>query len=139
VLADAAVVLRTAGEGRGADDAERLGGDDAPSPVDASHPLSALRDDLVVEAGDGLDLCRRFPQAWYGAGLEVHDAPTAHGPVSFAIRWHGERPALLWELQRPTLLRAPGLDATWSSGDARGEALLAPVSPPGVPVAVRRR
>ena len=37
------------------------------------------------------------------------------GPVSFSVRWHGERPALLWEAPPGTRLTAPGLDAAWSS------------------------
>ena len=36
-----------------------------------------------------------------GVDLEVHDAPTRHGRLSFALRWHGEHPALLWELTPP--------------------------------------
>ena len=39
-----------------------------------------------------------LPDAWLGQGIEVHDAPTHHGVLSFAVRWHGDRPALLWEL-----------------------------------------
>ena len=45
----------------------------------------------------------------------MHDLPTAAGRLSFAIRWHGERPALLWELEPhegigPVLLTTPALD-----------------------------
>jgi hypothetical protein len=55
----------------------------------------------------------------------VHDAPTRHGPLSYAVRWHGARPALLWEAPPGVRLRAPGLDPTWSSETTRGDALLA--------------
>jgi hypothetical protein len=53
-----------------------------------------------------------------------------HGRLSCAIRWHGYRPALLWELERragdPVVpLSCPGLDPTWSSTEASGEVLLA--------------
>ncbi len=53
------------------------------------------------------------------------------GRLSFAVRWHGARPALLWDLAAPegagpVLLTCPGLDPTWRSTDPRGEALLAP-------------
>ena len=37
---------------------------------------------------------------WLGQAIEVHRAPTHAGELSFAVRWHGARPALLWELQR---------------------------------------
>jgi len=73
----------------------------------------------------------------------VHDVPTHAGRLSYAVRWHGERPALLWELsphEATTITRitAPGLDPSWSSEDLAGEALLAPVAPPGKPVTLRR-
>jgi hypothetical protein len=55
----------------------------------------------------------------------VHDAPTRRGPVSYAVRWHGTRPALLWDAPDGVELRAPGLDPSWSSSVPRGEALLA--------------
>jgi hypothetical protein len=79
-----------------------------------------------------------LPEGWAGQPIEVHDAPTPYGRLSFAVRWHGDRPALLWELDRypnrpVPRLTAPGLDASWSSTEPRGEALLAPstVEPPG--------
>ena len=61
---------------------------------------------------------------------EVHRLPTLHGRLSCAIRWHGYRPALLWELERTAAdpivaLSCPGLDPVWSSTEASGEALLA--------------
>jgi hypothetical protein len=67
--------------------------------------------------------------------VELHDAPTAWGRLSFAVRWHGTRPAVLWDLEPHdgvgvVTLRAPGLDPTWSSTERRGDALLAEVVPP---------
>ena len=75
------------------------------------------------------------PDGWYGGKVELHDAPTAHGRISFAIRWHGTRPALLWELEPhegdpPVTITVPGLDPTWSTIELRGDALLAEVAPP---------
>ena len=58
--------------------------------------------------------------------------------ASFALRWHGERPALLWEVipgsgVDPTgsgpQFTAPGLDPSWSATGWTGEALLAPMGP----------
>jgi hypothetical protein len=91
--------------------------------------LSFIRDLLVRETDGGLALCSVLPSAWLGQGFEVHDAPTAWGRLSYAVRWHGERPALLWELDphpgQPTArLTAPGLDLSWQSDDLRGDALL---------------
>lgn len=70
-----------------------------------------------------------------GVDLEVHDAPTRHGRLSFALRWHGEHPALLWELtapegapRRPVRLTAPALAPGWSTDAPVGETLLRPAS-----------
>jgi hypothetical protein len=97
----------------------------------AADFLSLVRELLVRETPDGgLVLCSMLPDAWVGQGIEVHDAPTTYGLLSFAVRWHGDRPALLWELRphadvaRPITLTAPGLDPSWSSTDRRGETLL---------------
>ena len=73
-----------------------------------------------------------WPREWIGQPIDVRDAPTRRGPVSCSVRWHGERPALLWEGPADTTFTAPGLDPAWSSREARGEALLAPFSPSGL-------
>jgi hypothetical protein len=90
----------------------------------------------VGEVGDRtLALCSMVPDDWLGRPLEVTDAPTALGRLSYAVRWHDERPALLWELTPhpdldaaagPVTLTAPDLDPAWSTTQHRGEALLAP-------------
>ncbi|MFN8016749.1 MAG: hypothetical protein U0P45_01365 [Acidimicrobiales bacterium] len=101
----------------------------------AAATVLALRALLVAERPDGLALLPTFPPGWYGGAVEVHDAPTGAGRLSYAVRWHGTRPALLWELEpHPDLaevtLTAPGLDPAWSTTEQRGEALLAEVAPP---------
>ncbi|HUF33079.1 MAG TPA: hypothetical protein VMN58_07720 [Acidimicrobiales bacterium] len=101
----------------------------------AADLLTFVRNLLVRETFDGgLALCSMVPDTWLGGGIEVHDAPTHHGLVSFAVRWHGERPALLWELvPQPGVgevrITVPGLDPTWSTTERAGDALLAPVHP----------
>jgi hypothetical protein len=98
--------------------------------------LLAVRRLLVVERGphlarpDRLAVLAVVPDEWLGQGIELHDAPTDFGRFGFAVRWHGDRPALLWELEaadpdRPFRLEAPGLDPAWSSTEPTGEALLA--------------
>jgi len=102
----------------------------------AAEFLSLVRNVLVREVANpepGLALCSMIPDDWWGRGVEVHDAPTHFGRLSYAVRWHGERPALLWDLERfddvdDVRLTAPGLDPNWSSVEARGEALLAPIA-----------
>jgi hypothetical protein len=94
---------------------------------------SLVRDLLVREVPGGLAVCTLLPEGWRGRSVEVHDAPTAAGRLSFAVRWHGERPALLWELDPrsgPVALTAPGLDPRWTSSQSSGEALLGPVAAP---------
>ena len=98
----------------------------------AADFLTLVRLMLFRETGEGgLALCSMLPDDWTGQDVEVRDAPTHHGTLSFALRWHGERPALLWELDRrepdrasAVRLTCPGLDPAWSSTEVRGEALL---------------
>jgi hypothetical protein len=100
----------------------------------AAEFLSLVRNLLVRETDGGLALCSMLPEQWAGQGIEVHDAPTHVGRLSFAVRWHGERPALLWELEPhpditgPVVLTTPGLDPAWSTTDPRGETLLSPLT-----------
>ena len=103
----------------------------------AADFLSFVRDLLVREVDGGLALCSMLPADWAGQPIEVHDAPTWWGTLSYAVRWHGARPAILWELvphgedDGPVTLTAPALDGTWSTAERRGEALLGPVEPAG--------
>ncbi len=87
-------------------------------------------DDRVPE----IDLFRQWPSAWRGGAAELHALPTVFGQVSIAVRWHGYRPAVLWDInprdriQGPVRLRCSSLDPDWSSTDPSGEALLAGTS-----------
>jgi hypothetical protein len=104
----------------------------------AAELLSFVRDLLVREVDGGVALASLVPTGWYGQGWEVHDAPTAWGRVSYAVRWHGDRAALLWEVEPhagvgAVRLTTPGLDASWSTSERRGEALLGPVPAPPQP------
>jgi hypothetical protein len=92
----------------------------------------------------GLALCSMVPDGWLGQGIEVHGAPTHAGVLSFALRWHGDRPALLWELVphgagQEVRITVPGLDPSWSTSELSGDALLAPVAAPGQVSAVSLR
>lgn len=91
--------------------------------------LAALRAVLVRDLDAGVVMFDDWPREWVGQPVDVRDAPTRRGPVSCSVRWHGDRPALLWDGPADTTFTAPGLDPTWSSRDARGEALLAPFTP----------
>jgi hypothetical protein len=149
---DAVVTLaeRAAPAGRWNADAD-ADADAGPGLVDddrtAARFLLAARRLLLPEPSAGgygpsacmVELLPIFPTAWLGGEVEVHRAPVAGVRVSFAIRWHGYRPALLWEIEgststdptaigpggRPLVLTCPGLDPAWSSDQATGETLLA--------------
>jgi hypothetical protein len=76
-----------------------------------------------------------IPADWLGTNFEVYGVPT--GPsssVSFALRWHGERPAVLWECTgEPFTLTASLIAPDWSSAERTGETLW-PMPPGAVPV-----
>lgn len=112
-------------------DPERWIGDDGLIPA---RLLDAVARMLVADRPAGPAVLPWLPPSWWGRGWEAHDAPTRWGRLSYAVRWHGDRPALLWDLAGDVdgdpVVTAPGLDPTWSSRDRRGEALLAPVPAP---------
>jgi len=68
-----------------------------------------------------------IPSRWLGNNFEVYGIPTGpRSSVGFAVRWHGERPAVLWEQQgEPRCLTAPSIDSDWSTEAVSGEALWA--------------
>lgn len=103
--------------------------------VALAEVLLFVRDLLVRPTDAGVEMCPVVPGAWVGKGWEAHDVPTAFGRFGYAVRWHDDRPAVLWELDphpgiTGLLVRAPGLDPTWSSNAIRGEALFPPMARP---------
>jgi hypothetical protein len=102
----------------------------AHAGADPAALLLAARAALVHESPHAVDLLPDVPGEWRGAPLDLRDAPTRHGPVSCSVRWHGDRPALLWDVPSGVTVRAPGLDPAWAGGDqASGEALLGVAGP----------
>ena len=94
-------------------------------PSQSARFLQAVRDTLLNEQGNEIDLFPGFPSEWLGRSVAVHNAVSNSGPVSFALRWHGGRPALLWDAPAATTLRASRLDPTWHVvADGPGEQLL---------------
>ena len=64
-----------------------------------------------------------------GRDMAVYDWPTAFGKFGFAVRWHGEFPALLWTLEphsgEPLVtIRSSAAAPDWSSTAPSGETLL---------------
>ena len=134
----AGLVLDRAGESRGRDDVARVWSRLAEPGV--SREFSALsksssrgpawiESQLVALRRNGtIDICPRgIDESWLGVNFECHKLmATPQHVISYAVRWHGERPALLWDIDGPTGLRvvASAIDQSFSSTDIRGEALL---------------
>jgi hypothetical protein len=87
--------------------------------------LASLRSVLVREQSGVVDLLPGFPPDWLGQSVTVDAVPLHTGALSFAVRWHGPRPALLWDAPAGVELRIPALDPAWSSTTSAGEVLLA--------------
>jgi hypothetical protein len=103
------------------------------SPLVTARLWATVRAALLEE-GAGLVILPGWPADWTGQGLEAHGLPTAFGAVSFALRWHGARPALLWAVTggpQDLVVTAPRLDPMWRGVGPSGEALLAPPAPDG--------
>jgi hypothetical protein len=62
-----------------------------------------------------------FPAAWLGVDFEAHGLSIGlASTLSFAIRWPGQRPAVLWEISGPPM---PLAHQDWSTAQLSGEAL----------------
>ena len=91
--------------------------------------IEALLDCLVAEGVDHLLMVPAPLEAWRGVSMDVSSLVTRHGVVSFSVRWHGARPAVLWDLHPPRVddpvptMRC-GLDECWASAALAGESLL---------------
>ena len=101
---------------------------------DGIDGVEALLGCLVAEAPDHLVTAPFMPDEWAGAPVDARGLLTRHGVLSFSVRWHGARPALLWELAPAgghcsgrdldgVTLRC-GLDPSWSAPGSAGDVLL---------------
>ncbi len=100
----------------------------AVAPPDGVLGLAWAARRVTIDGRDAVDLFPApFPEQWLGQEAEGYGLPTAHGRVGVALRWHAERPALLWEADVDRPLTCSGLDPSWSGAGRRGEALLSPV------------
>ena len=128
-------VFARMGESRAADDvaAAQLRLSSAAEPPNVMptdiRAIAWVEEKMVAMQRDGSVQIfgRGIPRLWLGANLECHRVSA--GPmhtVSFGIRWHGEKPALLWEVAGPAgiKLTAGKCDPTWTSVEATGETLL---------------
>ena len=103
--------------------------DSAAFGGDGLAGIEVLLDCLVAEGVDHVLMAPALIEAWRGSAVDARGLVTRHGVLSFSVRWHGARPAVLWELQ-PHRVDDPaptvrcGLDALWASAALAGESLL---------------
>lgn len=75
-----------------------------------------------------IDLLPGMRRDWYGQGMRFSGLPVAGSGLSCALRWHGARPALLWEFDSGVpdgyQLTCTALDPEFVSTQASGEVLL---------------
>jgi hypothetical protein len=129
----AARVLHAAGEHRAVDDLLRMtlpsstAGDGNELPSDPAIVPAWVERHLVVSDEHAAQLMPlSFPSTWLGIDFEAHGlAIGLASTLSFAIRWHGDRPAVLWEVDGPPMPLSYG---SWSTGQLTGEALWPPVA-----------
>jgi hypothetical protein len=132
-LVAAARVLHAAGEHRALADLSRMQLQTVPAAF-----IDAIPDDpaLVAHAVEGRLIASSdttgqapiavmpfgFPLGWRGIDFEAHGlAIGVASRLSFAVRWHGARPALLWDVSgEPVALQ----HRDWSTAQLSGEALL---------------
>lgn len=133
-------VLTATEEHRARRDLERIrhrlgrGGDQGPdlSISDTAESLDGIAFIPWAEqhaAYRGALLPLGLQPSWPGADFEVHGVPIGVSTaISYALRWHGARPAVLWEASgEPVTLSSPVIAPGWTSDAMSGEALWPPV------------
>lgn len=91
--------------------------------------IAWAEEQLVSPRRDGgaVLFANSIPRKWLGINIEAYSVVAdATRKVSCALRWHGDLPALLWEVAGPPGMRlsAGKCDPHWSSNETSGEALL---------------
>ena len=100
---------------------------DLADPAVGAQLMLGVRSRLLSDRPGHLDLLPALPVAWRGRTVDALNVPIEGGEVSFGVRWHGPRPAVLWQVDHPESIRvtASAIDPDFSSTDASGETLLA--------------
>ncbi len=101
----------------------------------SQYPGSSGREAITATGPIDIDLFPGAQKSWLGQNMQISRMPTAIGRVSAALRWHGERAALLWEIDEPTgpfELTCTQLGPGFRTSDASGEALLDAPDPEGL-------
>ncbi len=112
--------------------AASAGGVFAPEDAIRLHQLVRAHIEAVARcSAGGVDVLAGMVPSTLGTALDARNIPTPFGRLSYSVRWHGERPALLWECtaihddQRAAdLVLTSDRFGGWSGTGARGDALL---------------
>lgn len=112
-------------------------GEDGASVATMAQLLAAALELSAPVVADNVGVFPAFPPEWWGKPAQFVALPVVGGSASCALRWHGARPALIWELSMNAeegrgagrRLSAPTLDPAFETSDPEGEALLE--MPPG--------
>jgi hypothetical protein len=131
VLEAAARVLHAAGERKALADLRRMSIPSQPDGASDGMPAAPERVPSWVERQLAVSdehtaqlMPRSFPSTWLGVDFEAHGLPIGlASTLSFAVRWHGDRPAVLWEIAGPPM---PVTHGEWATGQLSGEALWPP-------------
>ncbi|MBS1837628.1 MAG: hypothetical protein JST64_08015 [Actinobacteria bacterium] len=146
--------LERSGRGAGTIPAGVLGFDAAELAARTNALLDVFaRVDVASGGAAVLALASGVDPSWYGQSVEAHGMASPWGKVGFAVRWHGARPALLWQVDDvddagdagdagdrhlghgldEVTLTAAGLDPSWRGSGRSGDALLAAPAAPAAP------
>jgi hypothetical protein len=59
-----------------------------------------------------IDLLPGFDELWRGQNVDVRNVAVPGGRLSFSIRWHGPRPAVLWDIVASSATKGASNDGT---------------------------
>jgi hypothetical protein len=89
----------------------------------AADFLTFMRNMLVDDRDEGIELLPMLPEEWRGEDIEVRDAPTRHGLISFQLTWPRGKPQLEWTVEGKVPIRAPTFAPEWCQEQAEGTVL----------------
>ena len=94
----------------------------------SEYPGGPMGERVSLDTPADIDILPGMNSSWLGQNLQFKRLPTTAGALSVALRWHGERPALLWEIESPTghpfTLSCTSIDPGFSTAEPSGETLL---------------
>lgn len=111
-------------------------GDVAVDAAATALRLSAVMSAFVRDTPPSIEILAGWADVWFDKPVEVNRVATRLGSVSFALRWSGGRPILLWEIEpaigvdpmlHDPIITAPTLDPSWHAHGWSGEAMLGAV------------